>query len=324
MSIRTPAPDLRKRRPFSSVFVECSAEFAEQRDREIVLDSKTELPAVVEACGNKIIIGLAQGPVLLYNSLDLKCEKTFSHCKITSKVTCLQCTCVEIIVGYADANICVWNIQNESLVRKFYGGSLADYGGHAVSLRLSEPMFVAAGGDCLVRVWKFEGAASVTPICEWNPKVGYLEKIDIYRNSIVLLNSITADVRIYGFTGALLQVISLSSGSNDMALHNGHLITGGRGKIIKIWNVTTGQHLKALPKHGWRIASLSARDNFLISQEENCGRIVIWSIEAALKNVPAARMRIEGPPGFHMPSLGQDFFVRKKKDGATILVTDFP
>ena len=105
-----------------------SAEPAEPRNREISWDAiplaSTPCSAetikdltVLEVCGYKILLGWNSGEIKIYNSLDLRCETTLEY---PEGVSCLQCTCTEIIAGYGGGSICVWNIQSGLRTQKFW------------------------------------------------------------------------------------------------------------------------------------------------------------------------------------------------------------
>ena len=86
------------------------------RERYLQLDSKPNQVTVVEICNDKIIVGLKSGQINIYNSVDLGCDAVLKLCKNQDEVWYLECTCTEIIAGYREDSIYVWDIRSRRLV----------------------------------------------------------------------------------------------------------------------------------------------------------------------------------------------------------------
>ena len=70
----------------------------------------------LEVYMNMIIVGWNDGQIKIYDSTNLNCQKVLNYRR--SDVACLQYTRTEIIAGYEDGVICVWNIQGGVVVQR--------------------------------------------------------------------------------------------------------------------------------------------------------------------------------------------------------------
>ena len=102
------APErVQKRRPLSQI----TRGNVTPKHREIDWKGETKECSALQVCGNKIIVGWDSGQIKIYSSDDLVCQGVLNGCMDRARVTCLQCICTEIIAGYDDGSICVWNVQ---------------------------------------------------------------------------------------------------------------------------------------------------------------------------------------------------------------------
>ena len=75
--------------------------------REINWQAEKKYSTALEVCQDKIIIGWGTGQIKIYSGADLQCKQVFNYCEDHASVTCLQCTCTELIAAYDDGKVCV-------------------------------------------------------------------------------------------------------------------------------------------------------------------------------------------------------------------------
>jgi serine/threonine protein kinase len=62
-----------------------------------------------------------------------------------------------------------------------------------------------------------------------------------------------------------------------LAVHNGHLISGGCDGAIKVWNSNTGKYLNTLEGHRGTVCALAAHNGYLISGSDD-NTIKVWDL----------------------------------------------
>lgn len=316
-----PCQLVREGRPFGSLFSEDNWELFEQRDRK--LDGVGASPRTLLAHGNNIIIGLDNGEIKIYSNADLQCKQVLAHSKLVSEVACLQSTSTEVIAGYRDAIICIWNIQSGDLVRRFCAGNRASDNGYAKFLHLKGTKLAVASMDGKVGIWKYENS-SIKFLSGWK-SLGSPMQVGIHGNHIILMEH-SGFVGVYDFNGALVYKIGNPAEVRGVGIYEGYAIVGNKNCTVEIWDIKTGQRLVELEGHIGEVDYVSVHANYFLTSDSR-GSVVVWSIEAALQGRPAAIVKLSDSRGsnwrsiFCQYSLGQNFLVRSTH--GIIKVTDF-
>ena len=168
---------VQKRKPLS----ERTTGTVPPRHREIGWKCEKKLE-VLEVCNNKIIIGWDNGQIKIYNSADLRCQTVLNYCFRQSKVTCLQCTCTEIIAGYQDGNlISVWNIQRQFLVCKL---AIAE-GSYPTCMRWREPKLVVGTNKGVIHIWQ-NVSSTFTMLGSWAADKSEIFDVDFNEDYVIV------------------------------------------------------------------------------------------------------------------------------------------
>ena len=325
----TPSQLIQHGRPFDSLFSEDKLEFYEQRDREIQWSHESNKRiSVMETCGNKILIGLENGEIQIFSTVDLQCQITLSHPELKSKVTCLHCTCSEVIAGYEDCSACIWNIQSGDLTQRFCVGDRTSSTGYAKVIRLKGTRLVVATVDGVIGIWNYSNG-SVKFVSEWRER-RHLRRLEIAGDSIILME-LWKGVSVYKFDGTPVHKICNPEAVKDVGIYGDYAITGDKKCCrLLLWHIGTGTLIGERRGQGSQIKCVSARDGHVLSVDKKAS-VVIWSTEAILEGRPAALMKIFDPSDSpqaeiqccSLYSLGPNYFVRLDPNKSVIKVTDF-
>ena len=229
----------RQGKPFDALFSENNLEFFEPRDREFQWsDDEPIVPlSVMERCASKILIGLENGEIKIFNVVDLNCKKILSHSKLKAAVTCLQCTCTEVIACYKDSSACIWNIQTGDLMRRFCVGNRGVSNGHARLLRVKGTnLAVGKEGCTTVGIWNYENS-SVKFVSEWTHAIKF-QRLEIHGAHVILMDS-SYSVSVYSYNGTLVHRIGVAWEEKDMGIYGDYVIVGNKKGKVGIWDVNT-------------------------------------------------------------------------------------
>ena len=321
----------RSGRPFSSLFSAAHAptvKSREQREKEITWDEEKSL-TVLEVCGSKIIIGWDSGQIKIFSSVDLQCETALPYHNQIASVTSLQCTCTEIIAGYDDGYICVWNISNGLLTMVFrLGGKTTDY---ATCMRWREPKLVVGKTNGVIGIWQIVNSVR-TILGSWKSGFSYVKRVDFNSDYVVVLGYGSTGVNVHFLNGKLARTISNEVDTKEMGFAfcsvANVVITGGDDRILRIWNVATGECLRELQGHKDGIIAVDSGSSCILSAD-TAGEVIIWSIGEALDFRPAGIAGITAPDlrsrglEYDYPlRLGRNFFVRHDGSSSRISVSD--
>ena len=292
----------------------------ESNKREILWDSDSQWFGAIEVCGKKIIVGWNSGDLTIYDSGDVTRQAVLTKCS-QSVVTSVQCTCSQIIAGYADGSVCAISIQNGNLVKRILIGDGHD-GIHAVCMRWKTPNLIIGTQNNRVQMWQYCDS-EFTYHGGWDTNVE-LNRLEFNNNFVALLPVMSKSVIICNLTGCQLNSVSSSDEIADMILLGDHLITGGKQKVLQLWDVQGGQQLMQLEGHTEDIVHVEARNEVILSGD-SFGTIIIWSVKEALKRNALQLSRVSVPgAGLDCVCLGPNYFVAQPKDQARLIVMDFP
>ena len=321
-------------RTLSSLFSRESLAPPNPREREIVWEEGNTISVIV-ICKKKIIVGWVTGVIELYSSGDLQCQTVLPYYKGKHLVRWLQCTCTEIIAGYDDGNICVWKIQNGILIREVSVRNKGNERDSVRCMRLRIPKFVVVTDSGRVMIWQYVKAL-LSVLGNWITE-NRVSRVDFDSNYVILLVchfsysafAEVSPVKVYHWNGELAR--NISGITCDMAFHNGHVITGGADKVLRIWDAKTGRCSKQLQGHGAEIKALYGHENYVVSADAK-GDVIIWNIEAALNGTQSVSVRVAHSVRTSVPTekkflrLGRYFFVIRSGDFGSekLTVVDFP
>ena len=86
------------------------------------IDVKKDRVHALVLYDTKIIVGFGTSEINIYSSTDLHCEIVIRYCNDRAGVLSLQCTGSEVIAGYSDSSIQVWEIRSGQWVDTITAG----------------------------------------------------------------------------------------------------------------------------------------------------------------------------------------------------------
>ena len=345
----TPVTDLapqRVPRLLSSLFSGGQAKKAEPRERHILWEDymKDTSLTVLEVCGNKIILGLDNGQINIYNSMDLSCQTSLPYYNERRVVLCLQCTCTEIIAGYSDGNICVWNIKSGNLVQKLSlrHPATAPHR-NSTCMRWKGSKLVLGANDGKVLIFQYVNA-NVKALGEWTAG-SCVRMVDFDTNYVMAQDNSTAyEIRVYNWNGKRLHSIALKGSVwghfsiSDVTSFSGKVITGSRENVVKILDLKTGGCVHELKGHhnAGLIHAVDALNDCAVSCDVD-GATTLWSLtkDASPGRSPQSVhvMNVVLPARFQETCpynrifwlrLGRNFLASHVQSSAKVVITDFP
>ena len=287
---------------------------------------------VLQVCGSRIICGFHDGQVRVYSYPDLQCEAALWSFSSECLVTCLQCTCSEIVVGYTDRNIRIWNIQSGLLIQEFSVGASDNWssgsGRHAVCMKWKAPKLLVGTADGRVSMWQFVNSSVLFlgERCFYNGPITSHEFDD---DHVICMHSTMASI--HDSAGSQLRTIEIqrSATARAVVFDRSSFIINGDDKKLRIWNAKTGNCLKELEGHEHGIVSVDAKNNVILSGDKT-GQIIIWSLDAASsESRPIRTLRFHAPEvakqsnGYYV-GLGEKFIVLRQIASTEISVIDYP
>ena len=287
------------------------------------MEGEDKCCSALEVCGDKVVVGWNNGQIGIYSATDLHCQTVLSYCENKARVTCLQCTSVEIIAGYSDGNVCVWNIKKKTLLRTLSVKNEKVQGGdYAVCMRWRAPRLVVCTMAGSLKIWQYSNT-SVVLLGSWDERPMTVNHVDFNDTYVILERPQTVDIRYWN--GQQIRSISdLKLKVRCAALDGNHLITGGEDKVVRIWNIATGTRLKELEGHDSPVRAVDAYGGVIATSDSN-GGVIIWNMNAALegRQVKLAVLTHERLPRVPFLKLGENILVTAYSGKPKIQVTDF-
>ena len=261
------------------------------RTREINLRLKGKNNAqfaVVEVCNDKIIIGWDKGQIEIYSSTDLGRQTLLNSYR--SPVSCLQCTCTEIISGYRDGNICVWNIENGKMEQKL---SIQEKRDHARCMRWRAPRLVVGTTGGKVKIWEYCGTF-FTLLCSLDEQPAWMRGImhvDFNEKYLIVQKMQPAGfddcVDVKDLNGQQIHSISFPSQQclRSVALDGNCVITLDHDNVARISDISTATCLKKLEGQFSPLSLVDAHDGIFgaTGNKDGTARTIIWNVKAVLE-----------------------------------------
>ena len=194
------------------------------RYREISWNGDDKYCTTLEVFSCKIIVGWNNGQIAIYNSVDLHCQTTLNYCRNESCVDCLQCTGTEIIAGYDDGNICVWNFEKEILLLQISARNENDGRdkSYATCMRWRDPKLVIGTSDGRIQISQYV-SSSLTLLGGWNTKTYRICDVHFNKSYVILQPSDKSQpVSVHHFNGQKFRSISSPRGICRVALHENY------------------------------------------------------------------------------------------------------
>ena len=250
------------------------------RHREISWTDEEKYCTALEVYADKIIVGWNNGEIKIYNSASLNCEMVLNY--YTSKVTCLQCPGTEIIAGYEDGVICVWNIETEDLMMSHPVSAASSGRNFLTCMTFRDPaLLVGCVLNDGVLIWRYVNS-SFTYVNSWDAGENHIQDVDFNENYIVLRpRGVPQPVHVHDFNGQRLRTIFPHSGTFQMALYGNQLVTSDRRGVLQIWDICRGRFLKELLRAEIYVFSLDAH-NGVIATASPGGGVIVWSMQEVL------------------------------------------
>ena len=305
----------------------------ELREREIKWTGKGQSLSVLEICGNKIIIGFNTGRIEIYdsrNGTDLQCETVLAYWNRGSSVTCLVCTCAELIVGYADGSISIWDIQSRHLRKKIVEPDFSHNGpGYATSMRMKGETLVVGTNKGTVRAWQYANG-SIISLGQWKQAQSSIISVD-FNGTYVALNTSGALYVCYQNGQSLPWRIPTPVSHLSLTLHEDYVITGhytaSYQSLLQVFNMRTGDMLNTLTGGRTQSISTAVQGSCILSGESN-GGIFIWNLEDVLTGASVTpRVMVDpvnsGVSGYEFLRFGRNMFVRYSTRLSSVKVFDF-
>ena len=140
----------------------------------------------LEICGNRIIIGFDSGEIKIYNSVDLQCESTLPYGVKNCVVRCFQSTCTEIIAGYDNGLVCVWNIQSGLLMTILPEGTVLDSSEAVSCMRWRKPHLVVGKENGKIGIWQWSNTSFML-LGQWDSNVGRVKRVEFDLEHVIVL-----------------------------------------------------------------------------------------------------------------------------------------
>ena len=276
----------------------------------------------------KVIVGFSTGMIEIFSSDDLHCLTVLTYHNNKSSVTCLQCTGTEIIAGYGDGNISIWNVERAIVLHNLHIriGNDVQYEDYPCSMKWKNARLVIGSGQGRIKIWHYV-SSSANLLKTWNVVDGGPLDMDCNENYVIVRPYRTNPViiRVQLFNGQEHRSITVEQGIESMALYADYLVTGGSDMIVRLWDVRTGAHLRELRAHKGFIATVDFQSDVFVTADQG-GRIIIWNLRAALAGEPAELTTFyrSGSLKVVIIKLGSNFLVSSSYSPANgIEVTDF-
>lgn len=305
------------------------------RHREIHWTGETKECSALEVCNNKIIVGWDNGQIKIYNSDDLRCRTVLNNYSSQSRATCLQCTCTELIAGYSNGNISVWNIENGIRMNTILlTNENGNPEGKVTAMRWRNPRLVAATHTGKVKIYQYANN-SFSLLGSWDAGKNGVIRVDCNESFVLLqplrsthLTTATRAIYVKYFDGTPFRSITSPGDYPCMALDGTYVVTGFGDRVLRIWDICTGICLKELEGHEDGILAVDAHDG-IIASTDSSSRVIVWSAHAALLEGRQAKLASftypkSEPDGFRL-KIGSNFVVARPRnwESRKLIVTDF-
>ncbi|WNZ23215.1 protein kinase [Leptolyngbya sp. NK1-12] len=180
-----------------------------------------------------------------------------------------------LISSSADGTIKQWDLETGELF-----SSLPSHGWGVSALALSptEPLLVSGSDDGLIQLWDLETEALIATIAQLQQPILDLA-IDAWGQTVWSTNGKTISQWDLSDDRLLTTLKAHTEPVSAIALSSSTLISGGTDKLIKLWNLNTGQQQKLIAAHRQRIHRLAVRpktNQFASSSED--GTVKLWDI----------------------------------------------
>ena len=308
------------------------------RHREIKWNgiTRTQQCTALEVYRNKILVGWTTGRINIYNNTDLACQTELKYCSLgRATVTCLQSyTDSEIIAGYDDGNICIWNLEKGAVVRKLATGEKrGNREEYATCMPRKDVKLVVGTNKGRVKIWQFVRAADLTLLENWSVGPDAIYSLDFNDNYVILKVKFSC-VHIMCFNGQQFRSIPSQGGVCCAVLGENSVISGGDSETsFRISDISTGDCVVEMNGHeDDEIIAMDIHDDDVIASAGSSGRIVFWSAKEAVRGRPA-EIGSYTCPNFPPSSsavlikLGPECVVSRISRGSSssrLVVTDFP
>ena len=233
------------------------------------LEGHNDMVQCVAVANNRIISGLDNGNIKIWNPEKELCEKTLlGH---TDWIRCLAVANKKIISGSNDTTIKIWNPETGECETTLRGH------GNAVScLAVTSKNIISGSNDRTIKIWNIE-----TEQCE---KILQGHTAWIYclavANKKIISGSHDRTIKIWNpESGECVKTLhGHTSWITCLAVANNRIISGSGDGMIEIWDLEKELDAKTLEGHTYTIRCFALANNRLISGSGD-RTIKIWDLE---------------------------------------------
>ena len=273
-------------KPFSSLLSSQAPAIADLKPRERTIDLGGNNVSTLEICNDKILLGFRGGSINIFSSKDLRCETVIEPCRHRAAVSSLRCTCIEIIAGYVDGSVCVWDIQSQEFTDGIMHEDLMRDKG-VPRLGWTKPYVIVAKNSIIgIYVQGIDGLFH--HVREWDSKVPSISSVDVHSNtSCIIVHSLACGkVHVFRFNGNRVWTTEENIKISVVGVHYDHVVvtrTDG-GFSIRIYHIKTGRCVKEIKGHAYAAGFTDDKSRQLcdIVASSSPEEISVWSLKTAV------------------------------------------
>ncbi|KAF6025686.1 BTRC [Bugula neritina] len=224
---------------------------------------------------NKIISGLRDNSIKMWNRKTLECENTLTgH---TGSVLCLQYDKNIIISGSSDSTVRVWSITDGSLQNTLIHHSEA-----VLHLRFQDGIMVTCSKDRSIAVWDMQSPSDINLR---RVLVGHRAAVNVVDFDHKYIVSASGDRTIKVWDTSSCEFVRTLNGHRRgiacLQYHGNLVVSGSSDNTIRLWDIDFGSCLRVLEGHEELVRCIRFDSKRIVSGAYD-GKIKVWDLQAAL------------------------------------------
>ena len=227
---------------------------------------------------HKIISGLRDNTIKLWNRDSLECEKVLTgH---TGSVLCLQYDGNMIVSGSSDSTVRVWDVTTGELIN-----TLIHHCEAVLHLRFQDGMMVTCSKDRSIAVWDMGGSKNGREIALRRVLVGHRAAVNVVDFDEKYIVSASGDRTIKVWGADTCEFVRTLSGHKRgiacLQYRDRLVVSGSSDNTIKLWDIECGACLRTLEGHEELVRCIRFDSKRIVSGAYD-GKIKVWDLAAAL------------------------------------------
>ncbi|XP_031636812.1 F-box/WD repeat-containing protein 11 [Contarinia nasturtii] len=269
---------------------------------------------------NKIVSGLRDNTIKVWDRSDLKCIKTLTgH---TGSVLCLQYDDKVIISGSSDSTVRVWDVVSGGMVN-----TLLHHCEAVLHLRFNNGMMVTCSKDRSIAVWDMTSPNEITLR---RLLVGHRAAVNVVDFDEKYIVSASGDRTIKVWNTSNCEFVRTLNGHKRgiacLQYRDRLVVSGSSDNSIRLWDIECGICLRVLEGHEELVRCIRFDSKRIVSGAYD-GKIKVWDLVAALDpRTPASALclkTLEEHTGRVFRLQFDEFEIVSSSHDDTILIWDF-